>query len=63
MDKAANVIVQVFGMNGNVIQTINKGKIAAGTYSIPLNLSNFSSGIYVVRLMVDGTSYSKQIFK
>jgi len=63
MDKAANVIVQVFGMNGDVIQTINKGKIAAGTYSIPLNLSNFSSGIYVVRLMVDGTGYSKQIFK
>ncbi len=54
IDKAANVIVQVVGINGNVIQTINKGKIASGTYSIPLHLNNLSSGIYVVRLIVDG---------
>ncbi|MDQ2720657.1 MAG: fibronectin type III domain-containing protein [Bacteroidota bacterium] len=63
MDKAANVMVQVVGMNGNVIRTINKGKIASGTYSIPLRLNNVSSGIYVVRLIVDGKNYSKQIFK
>ncbi|MEO7044770.1 MAG: T9SS type A sorting domain-containing protein [Ferruginibacter sp.] len=63
MDKTANVIVQVVASNGNVIQTINKGKITSGTYSIPLNLSNVSSGIYVVRLIVDGKNYSKEIIK
>ncbi|MFS8083448.1 MAG: T9SS type A sorting domain-containing protein [Ginsengibacter sp.] len=63
MDKSANIIVQVVGMNGSVIQNTNEGKIEAGTYSIPLHLNNVSSGIYVLRLIVDGKSYSKEIIK
>lgn len=63
IDKEANVSVQVVSMSGNVIQNINKGKIPSGAYSIQLNLINVSSGIYVVRLIVDGKSYSKKIIK
>ncbi len=63
LDKSANVTMQVVSMNGNIIQTINKGNLSAGTYSIPINLSGKSAGMYIVRLMVDGQFYSKKIIK
>ncbi|MEO9012074.1 MAG: T9SS type A sorting domain-containing protein, partial [Ginsengibacter sp.] len=63
IDKTSDVIIRVVSMNGNVIQTINKGKIATGTYSIPMNLGQVSSGIYMVQLILDGKTYSKEIFK
>ncbi len=63
LDKASNVFVQVFSINGKIIQTINKGNIPEGTYSIPLNLRNAGSGMYVVRLVINNKAYSKKIIK
>ncbi|MFZ1800129.1 MAG: T9SS type A sorting domain-containing protein [Chitinophagaceae bacterium] len=63
LDKSANVSIQIYSMNGNIIATINKGNLLAGTYSIPINLAGKSAGMYVVRLMVDGQTYSKKIIK
>ncbi len=63
LDKSSNVSVQIVSMNGNIIQTINKGNLMAGTYSIPLNLAGKSAGMYVVRLIVDGQPDSKKIVK
>ncbi len=63
LDKSSEVSIQIVSMNGNIIQTINKGNLNAGTYSIPLNLKNTSNGMYVVKLMVDNQSYSKKIIK
>ncbi len=61
LDKSANVTMQVVSMNGNIIQTINKGNLSAGTYSIPINLSGKSAGMYIVRLMVDGLFIVKKL--
>ncbi len=63
LNRSANVSVQIVSLNGNIIQTINKGNISAGTYSIPLNFSNASSGLYVVRLIADNQFYSKKIIR
>ncbi|MEO7209322.1 MAG: T9SS type A sorting domain-containing protein, partial [Chitinophagaceae bacterium] len=63
LDKSSEVSIQIVSMNGNIIQTINKGNLSAGTFSIPINLSGKSAGLYVVRLMVDGQPYSKKIVK
>ncbi|MGI8950287.1 MAG: T9SS type A sorting domain-containing protein [Chitinophagaceae bacterium] len=63
LDKAAKVSIQIVSINGNIIQTINKGQISAGTYSVPLNLNNAAHGMFVVKLMVDNNSYSKKIIK
>lgn len=63
LDKSSEVSIQIVSMNGNIIQTINKGNLSAGTYSIPINLSGKSAGLYVVRLMVDGQPFSKKIVK
>ncbi len=63
LDKSSEVSVQIVSMNGNIIQTINKGNLSAGTYSFPINLSEKSAGLYFVRLIVDGQFYSKKIIK
>jgi hypothetical protein len=63
LDKQYNVALQIISLSGNVIQTINKGNLSQGTYSIPINLSNAASGMYIVRLMVNGQNFSKKIIK
>ncbi len=60
-DAESNIAVQIVSLNGQVVQTINKGNLSAGTYSIPLNLQAASHGVYVVRLSVDKNVYSKKI--
>jgi hypothetical protein len=62
-DLQYNVAVQVVSLKGQLIQTINKGTLPQGTYTIPLNLNTASHGIYVVRLLVDGNSYIKKIMR
>lgn len=62
LDKTVNISVQIVSLNGRIIQTIHKGNLTAGTYSIPLNLS-VRAGIYVVNLIADNKQYSKKIIK
>lgn len=63
LDNTAKISVQIISVNGRIIQTINKGSMEAGTYSLPLNLNNASAGMYIVRLMVNDKSYSAKILK
>ncbi|MGI8951815.1 MAG: choice-of-anchor J domain-containing protein [Chitinophagaceae bacterium] len=63
IDKPANISIQIISLNGKIIQTINKGNISQGTYSVPINLSNFAPGIYIVKLIADNQTYSKKIIK
>ena len=60
-DAQSNVAVQIVSLNGQVIQTINKGTLAAGTYNIPLNLTNAAHGTYIVRLTIDKDVFTKKI--
>ncbi len=63
LDRTANVSIQIVSLSGKLVQTINKGNIVQGTYTIPLSLNNEASGLYIVKLMVDNQSYSKKIIK
>ncbi len=63
LDRKANVAIQIISLDGKMIQTINKGNISEGTYSIPLNLGNVSKGMYIIKLMVDNQVYSKKVIK
>ena len=58
--KKANVAIQIISIDGKVIQTINKGNISEGTYSLPLTLGNAPSGIYIVKLIVDNQIFAKK---
>ncbi|MBS1745238.1 MAG: fibronectin type III domain-containing protein [Bacteroidetes bacterium] len=63
LDRTANVSLQIISIGGIIIQTINKGNLTAGTYSIPLNLSNAGAGMYIVKLLVNNQQYSKKLIK
>ena len=63
LSQSSKTILQVVSANGTIIQTINKGNLAAGNYSIPLNMNNKPSGIYCVSLLFNGNISSKQFFK
>ena len=63
LDKQANVSVQILSLNGSVVQIISKGNLAAGDYSIPLNLNNAGAGVYLVKLLIDNQSYTSRIVK
>ncbi len=63
LDKTAKVSIQVISINGKITQTINKGNISVGTYSVPVNLNHASSGVYIIQLHVDDKTYSKKIIK
>jgi hypothetical protein len=63
LTKTSNVAIQVYSIDGKIINTINKGYISAGTYSIPLNLGSAPAGIYIVKLVSDNQIFSKKIIK
>ena len=59
----SNIILQVYTIDGKLLQTINRGTLSAGTYSIPLNLGNAASGMYVVKLLSGNQVFSKGVVK
>ncbi|HEX7457888.1 MAG TPA: T9SS type A sorting domain-containing protein, partial [Ginsengibacter sp.] len=61
--KTSNIAFQVYTIDGRLVKTINKGTVSEGTYSVPLNLGNAASGIYIVKLISDNQIFSKQIIK
>ncbi len=63
LDKQYTVVIQIVSINGDVIKTINEGVLNEGTYSIPLNLNNEASGMYIVRLIVKNQSFSKNVLR
>lgn len=63
LDRAAKVTIQLMSINGQIVQTINKGHLTQGAYTIPLHLADKSNGVYIVRLIVDQQIHTKKITK
>lgn len=63
LDKNAKVTVQVVSANGKILQAVDKGLLLPGTYSVPLNLSTAAKGVYFVKLVIDGKTYTKTVVK
>ncbi len=63
LDKQDPVSIQIYSVNGTLIQKMDKGTLTAGTYDIPLNLTSCNPGVYVMRLLVGSQSYSTKIVK
>jgi hypothetical protein len=53
---AGEVTVDVFDPSGRMIEQISTGLLQAGEYSIELGSEALSSGVYFVRVRVQGTS-------
>ncbi|MGI8950815.1 MAG: choice-of-anchor J domain-containing protein [Chitinophagaceae bacterium] len=63
LDKPANVSLQIISLNGKIMEIINKGNISAGTYTVPLNLSNAAPGMYVIKMIVNNQIFSMKVIK
>ena len=63
LDKETNVAIRILSANGDVISTVNKGRLSAGNYSVPLNFNTKSNGVYIVQLITDNATYAKTIVK
>ncbi len=61
--KTTKVVIQIISIDGKVIETIDKGILGAGSYSIPLAPGNMRPGMYEVRLLTEGQSFFKRIIK
>jgi len=63
LDKNAKVSIQVVSANGKIMQAVDKGLLMPGTYSVPLDLSTAAKGVYFVKIVIDGKTYTKTIVK
>lgn len=61
--ETSKVSVQLVTANGSILQSVDKGLLQPGTYSVPLNLNNAAKGTYFARLIVNGKTYSQTIIK
>jgi len=54
LNKTSNITIQVFDLNGRIIQTYNFKQAKVGKNNYPLNTSAFKPGTYLVRATVEG---------
>ena len=58
-----NILLQVFDEQGRLIKTLVNSKMNIGTYLINLDMEEFQSGIYYLRLQNDDIQQVKNILK
>jgi len=51
--------LQVYDLQGNLVETLVNEKQRAGEYTIPLDASKYSSGIYFYRLSTQKAGINK----
>ena len=53
----------VYNAKGQLIETLLNERAAAGNYQKILNIEKYSSGKYIIQLLVDGEKYSSSFYK
>lgn len=61
LPRTAQVKLDVYDIMGRQIQTLANGTFRLGTYSIPFDGRELSSGTYLYRLQIDGRSITKKM--
>jgi hypothetical protein len=67
IDKAGEVAVEVFDINGRLVETLENRSLPAGEYITLWNpdrgdcRKDISSGVYFVRISLDGEGYSRRV--
>ena len=55
LKESAQVHVSLFDLNGKMLKEVLNSELNTGQYDIRVNLDNFSSGTYLVRVLVDNS--------
>ena len=56
-----NVAVNIYDLNGKLVQTLFNGVRETGRYEIQFNASMLSSGVYFYRIEADGFTDTKKL--
>ena len=59
----SKVLIELFDINGRLINTLNNNTQASGEHSLQFDGSRLSSGVYVIKMNIDGVVTSKQLIK
>lgn len=63
LEEDSHVDVSVYDMSGVVRQTLSQGEMRKGFNSEKHNVSRLPNGIYVVKVTIDGVSYTHKMIK
>jgi hypothetical protein len=58
-----NITLSLFNINGQLLKIIDVGQKSKGTCRYQIDLSDFTSGVYVITLQTNKSKYSKKIIK
>ena len=61
LNTAANVVVNVFNMNGQLVDVLANGQMSSGSYSFTWDGTNASSGVYFIKTQVGSEIHSQKI--
>ncbi len=53
LEQSFNVKIEVLNLEGKLLQSVYSGKLPAGENKMDLNVANYNSGIYYIRLSYD----------
>ena len=56
-----NVSVDIYTIDGNMVESIDEGYRSTGNHMIPLNFSDFTSGVYVVKLRIGTEVFTQKV--
>jgi len=57
----AMVTVEVYGIDGRRVRLLHSGRLTPGSYGHTLDASDLATGIYLVRLSIDGVLHTRKI--
>ncbi|MGC9314866.1 MAG: carboxypeptidase regulatory-like domain-containing protein, partial [bacterium] len=61
IDRPGDVAIEVFDVNGRMVESIENRRLTTGDYITVWNPEDISSGVYLVRISLDGEGYSRKV--
>ena len=62
LKKESHLVVNVFNIKGQLMETIHKGRLLKGVYNLKWNAKNMSSGLYLIQIKINNqVQYEKSI--
>ena len=53
LKKESHLVVNVFNIKGQLMETIHKGRLLKGVYNLKWNAKNMSSGLYLIQIKIN----------
>ena len=61
--KPTSIAIRVFDILGKEVTPVFNGNVGTGTQNFSVNMSQLSTGLYTIRLDIDGTSVYRKVIK